>query len=699
MKQILSLLLILFMTTSAMAQAPESVSYQAVIRNGEGKLVSEKPVGIRINILLQTEQGNAVYTETHLVNSNINGLVTFRIGTGTVILGTFQKIDWGNGRYFLQTEIDPSGGTNYSIKNVSQMLSVPYALFAKSAGKVEGGWTVKGNVANKGDFLGTTNEQPLEFKLNNSTVGYFDLKQNIFFGAIAGGSTTGEGNIAMGTRSLQFNTTGEQNIAIGNYALHRSVTGSNNVALGQNALINNNSGGYNIAVGAQSMNSNKSGEKNVAIGAYSLNANDDGVLNTATGHFSLSKNLKGIQNVANGASALYKNTLGNSNVANGYSSLYSNIGGSFNVANGEYSLYSNTSGEANTAIGSKSLYSNLTGENNVAIGNQVLYKNISGSNNVGSGTAALYENRKGKENVAYGFGSLGANIDGSRNAAFGYNSLEKNNYGNGGVGNDNVFAQGQDGASLNNAYFGTPPDGASPSMTMFLWSAPVFTKLVTINTGSIAGPYTALNPSVAAGNNITGASAIPVTANLIIANDGTANASEGCNAYTNPSAYAGKIVLIKRGTCNFVDKIQRAQNAGAVGVIVMNHNNPANDPTHTEYVSMGGMSTPAFQVFSRVQRCQSRSWTMLKRLGCRRGQPHFDHRRLHADTRRRHHLHQCDHGRMQCQRNPQGRKRPPKSRWNRRFFERGTHGDRYPVWHIHPGYVKTARESGVADLE
>ena len=79
-------------------------------------------------------QGSAVYEETHTTTSNANGLVTLEIGGGTVVSGTMATINWANGPYFIKTETDPSGGTNYTITGISQLLSTPYALYAKTSG-------------------------------------------------------------------------------------------------------------------------------------------------------------------------------------------------------------------------------------------------------------------------------------------------------------------------------------------------------------------------------------------------------------------------------------------------------------------------------------------------------------------------------------------------------------------------------------
>lgn len=119
-----------------MAQAPEKMSYQAVVRNSSNGLVISAPVGMRISILQGSAAGASVYTETQTVNSNANGLVSLEIGSGTVVSGDFSTIDWSADTYFIQTETDPTGGTTYTVTGTSQLMSVPYALHAKSAESV-----------------------------------------------------------------------------------------------------------------------------------------------------------------------------------------------------------------------------------------------------------------------------------------------------------------------------------------------------------------------------------------------------------------------------------------------------------------------------------------------------------------------------------------------------------------------------------
>lgn len=133
MRNLYTLLTAIIITTSAFAQAPEIMSYQAVVRDAADNLVASSPVGMQISILQGSPSGTAAYVETHTPTSNQNGLVSIEIGNGTLVSGDFSTIDWANGPYFVKTETDPIGGTSYTITGTSQLLSVPYALFAKNS--------------------------------------------------------------------------------------------------------------------------------------------------------------------------------------------------------------------------------------------------------------------------------------------------------------------------------------------------------------------------------------------------------------------------------------------------------------------------------------------------------------------------------------------------------------------------------------
>jgi len=139
MKRIFTIAAALFMAASVWAQAPEKMSYQAVIRDASNNLTTTQAVGMQISILQGSATGTAVYVETQTITSNANGLVSLEIGTGAVVSGDFTTIDWANDTYFIKTETDPTGGTNYTITGTSQLMSVPYALHAKTAESITGG--------------------------------------------------------------------------------------------------------------------------------------------------------------------------------------------------------------------------------------------------------------------------------------------------------------------------------------------------------------------------------------------------------------------------------------------------------------------------------------------------------------------------------------------------------------------------------
>ena len=123
----------LLINTSIFAQAPQKMSYQAVIRNSSNALITSTPVGMQISVLQGSSTGTAVYVEMQTPSTNANGLVSVEIGGGTVVSGNFSAINWANGPYFIKTETDPTGGTAYTINGTNELMSVPYALNAANA--------------------------------------------------------------------------------------------------------------------------------------------------------------------------------------------------------------------------------------------------------------------------------------------------------------------------------------------------------------------------------------------------------------------------------------------------------------------------------------------------------------------------------------------------------------------------------------
>jgi uncharacterized protein (TIGR02145 family) len=132
MKKLYVLSAMLLVSAISFSQAPAGMSYQAVVRDVNGALLVGRNVGMQISILSGSVEGTAVYKEKRGLITNTNGLVTLEIGTGSTS-DTFATIDWSSGLYFIKTEIDPTGGSNYSITGTSQLMSVPYALQSKKA--------------------------------------------------------------------------------------------------------------------------------------------------------------------------------------------------------------------------------------------------------------------------------------------------------------------------------------------------------------------------------------------------------------------------------------------------------------------------------------------------------------------------------------------------------------------------------------
>jgi hypothetical protein len=296
------------------------------------------------------------------------------------------------------------------------------------------GWNLSGNTgANPAtNFIGTTDIQPLRFRVNNLWAGEIHPTS---------------GNLFLGLNAGKANTTASQNTAIGTNALTlQSVTNliTGNTAIGFDALYSNQ------PIGAFS------GIYNTAVGHSSLRSNTTGYYNTAIGYLALFSNTTAISNTAIGTGAAYYNSIGTGITAVGFKALFNNTNGDENTAIGKEALVSNTTANRNTAIGSNALltqsYDNagvswLSG--NVAVGYNALYLNqpstaTNGIYNTAVGTYALQVNATGYNNTAAGYGSLVSNTTGYNNTACGVNALFLNTSGskNVAVGNDALYTGG-----------------------------------------------------------------------------------------------------------------------------------------------------------------------------------------------------------------------------------------------------------------
>ena len=475
-----------FSLSSAFAQAPQKMSYQAVIRNASNALVANANVGMRISVLQGTANGTAVYVETQTATTNINGLVTVEIGSGTVVSGTFASINWGTNTYFIKTETDPTGGTNYTIVGTSQFLSVPYALFASNSGSSTNNWTTTGtNIANnnsgnvgvgtgaavpfskftvKGDqnaftqenstattrfgvftgaqstWLQTLTNSDLNFATNDNPTAQMTLQKGT--GNFGIGNTTPAEKLDVNgkTKTITLQVT---NGAGSGLVLTSDATGNASwQTAGATAWSLTGNTGTNPAnnfIGTTDNNdfsfrrfnapAGRISVSNTSFGAGALNTASTGLYNVAVGTNAMSVTTSGGFNTATGYFSLKSNTTGGSNSAMGYGALKDNTGGSSNTATGSAALSGNQSGSTNTAMGAGALTNNVSGSENTAVGVSALSGNVSSNGSTAVGFEALRLSASTQGNTAVGSKALWSNTTGNLNVAVGGGALGSNTYG------------------------------------------------------------------------------------------------------------------------------------------------------------------------------------------------------------------------------------------------------------------------------
>jgi hypothetical protein len=270
------------------------------------------------------------------------------------------------------------GSTDGTFGNTGEVLTSQGVGVAPIWAPVSG-WSTSGNsgTIDGTDFIGTTDNVALNFRVNNEKAGRMTLDGQVFYGYQAGNSNTAKRNTGVGFTSLFANTSGNDNASFGYEAMYSNTTGFENMAGGRSALYSNQTGIQNTALGANSLYTNANGNRNTALGAEAMYSNVDGAFNSAIGYQSL-----------------WKNTSGGYNVANGYSALYNNTTGGSNTAIGNYALFTNTTGNNNVAIGYQA---------NVATGN--LSKAVAiGYNAIVSSSNALVLGGTGVDAVSVGIG-------------------------------------------------------------------------------------------------------------------------------------------------------------------------------------------------------------------------------------------------------------------------------------------------------
>ena len=198
MKRLLFNLFFLIPLVSLFAQAPPKFNYQAVARDGSGVFIANKTVGVKVEIL--NGSNAVVYTETQTATTNTYGLFTLQIGGGP----GFSAISWNLGAFNIRISIDPNGGTSYSQIGNTQLLSVPYALYANQSGSGTGTDAQTLTLSGKNISISNGNSVTLPSELPESAASGQVLK---YKGGqwIASTDSTGIGSNYSAGKGLQLN--------------------------------------------------------------------------------------------------------------------------------------------------------------------------------------------------------------------------------------------------------------------------------------------------------------------------------------------------------------------------------------------------------------------------------------------------------------------------------------------------------------
>jgi len=235
MKKLITILTLLLISQVLHAQAPQATSYQAVIRNSSGNVLSNQLVKVRFSIHDSAANGSVVYQETQTPTTNAQGLINLFAGKGVAVTGTFAGINWGSKSKFLQTEIDIAGGNNYTDMGTMQLMSVPYALYSNnglptgtSNGDIlywNGASWQKLTAGTYGQFLSMCDGVPTwggcTPKVTTTAASAVSYTT-----ATSGGNVTSDGGATITARGICWSTTANPTIALTTKTVDGTGTGS-----------------------------------------------------------------------------------------------------------------------------------------------------------------------------------------------------------------------------------------------------------------------------------------------------------------------------------------------------------------------------------------------------------------------------------------------------------------------------------------
>ncbi len=478
------LLILILLTCKLFAQTQQYFQYQAVVRDANGVVLTNHTVNFKISIIPGSINGTIEYVETHNSLTNEFGIVLLQIGSGAQISGLFSSINWGNSLHFIKIEVDPSGGTNYIEMGTTQLLSVPYALYAENAGNIP---TYTGGTGINVTGTIITNDAPDQI-VNLTQSGATTITgsyPNYTISSTDNNSTYSAGTGINVTDTIITNTAPDQTVTLTqagattiigtypNFTISSTDLNTGTPGGASKTVQFNNSGSFagdtalawdntNKRLGVGLTNptgrvvikgsstalpteplfevKNKAGQTVFVVYEDSVNVfvNDDAIQSNRGG-FAVSgrNNSKAFTNkylyvTPDNSKICTKDTIkgfGVENLSSGVSTSYMKLNPN-NYLIGHQSGNSMTTGLFNCFLGYQAGKFNTVGYSNIFMGYKSGFNNINGQENIGMGVSSLYTNSSGNFNTALGTRSLFLNTTGSWNTAVGFEALNSNSDGN-----------------------------------------------------------------------------------------------------------------------------------------------------------------------------------------------------------------------------------------------------------------------------
>mgnify|MGYP000548150763 CR=1 FL=1 len=451
----------IWLTIDTSAQsAYEGIRYQAILRDGSGSVISGQNVSLRMTIYQKGDLVNG-YIETHETFTNIMGLINLTIGNGIPIQNTFSSINWGKSTsnpFFIKIEFSDNDGNTFLTFGESQLLSVPYAMYAKNVENVNDAdanplneiqdLSLSGNILeismnsastliDLSPYLDNTDAQVLSFGLDDTLhltgggkvyLGIYDIDNR--FKAHIAQYTLDQSALALRLQNLSDSAATNYSTGISNSASIQNDSARLNQAKND---LKNTQDSVSVLYSAAFKDSSSTNEiQNILI-----NVSNDSLLISDGQGIALNKLFEAASIAIDSLEDAYNDTNKNlflgakpnnlvkigansasNNVGVGTDALAANTSGSYNLGVGNGALYENTTGGYNIALGQEALSANKVGSNNTAIGRFAL-KQATVNGNTAIGLESSRSNTTGRSNTSVGMFSLRSNKTGTGNSALG----------------------------------------------------------------------------------------------------------------------------------------------------------------------------------------------------------------------------------------------------------------------------------------